>query len=99
MASNWLPSRKNSAPSTSQKPRLSKRQGSPAGRTRPRPGWCWSVSGADTPLDTPAPLLAVTSGRRRSRDLLYAILRLAAAKLNGFDFWPWKSLLSWLLLL
>lgn len=36
------------------------------------------IAGADTPLDTPAPLLSVTSGRRRSRDLVYAILPAAA---------------------
>lgn len=34
-----------------------------------------SLAAADLPLDTPAPLLAVTAGRRRSRDLVHAILR------------------------
>jgi hypothetical protein len=38
------------------------------------------IAADDLPLDTPAPLLAVTSGRRRSRDLVYAILRAAAAQ-------------------
>jgi hypothetical protein len=35
------------------------------------------IAADDLPLDTPAPLLAVTAGRRRSRDLVYAILRAA----------------------
>jgi hypothetical protein len=36
-----------------------------------------SIAPADLPLDAPAPLRAVTAGRRRSRDLIHAILRAA----------------------
>jgi hypothetical protein len=36
-----------------------------------------TIAPADLPLDASAPLLAVTAGRRRSRDLVHAILRAA----------------------
>jgi len=36
-----------------------------------------SLTAAHLPLDSPAPLLALTAGRRRSRDLVHAILRAA----------------------
>jgi len=50
-----------------------------------------SLAAADLPLDTPAPLLAITAGPRRSRDLVYAILRAARSPAFLFLLRPMES--------